>query len=188
MPRSRFLRMPPMVPQLAPQLGPMGPQLGPMGPQLGPQLGPMIQRALRAPLVFLALLARQTLIGRIARTVHTARTARMAFISPVSSRTLPLTRPIPRGRSAPPPPQAAWAGCSASSPASRRNRGAFIPPAAIRRSSRRLDSRSKRLLRVPLLKSWTRETRKPRPSFDSITLAYRAFKNRSETRCLICRA
>ena len=58
--------------------------------------------------------------------------------------------------------------------------------AALYRS--RLDSRSKRLLRVPLLKSWTRETRKPRPSFDSITLAYRAFKNRSETRCLICRA
>ena len=184
MPRSRFLRMPPMVPQLGPQLGPMVPQLG---PQLGPMV-PMIQRALRAPLVFLALLARQTLIGRIARTVHTARTAPMAFISPVSSRTLPLTRPTPRGRSAPPPPQAAWAGCSASSPASRRNRGAFIPPAAIRRSSRRRDSRSKRLLRVPLLKSWTRETRKPRPSFDSITLAYRAFKNRSETRCLICRA
>ena len=182
MPRSRFLRMPPMVPQL----GPMGPQLG---PQLVPQLAPMVPQLVpMVPLIQRALLARQTLIGRTARTAHTARTARMAFISPVSSRTLPLTRPIPRGRSVPPPPQAAWAGCSASSPASRRNRGAFIPPAAIRRSSRRRDSRSKRLLRVPLLKSWTRETRKPRPSFDSITLAYRAFKNRSETRCLICRA
>ena len=159
------------------------PRTAPLVPRF--PLFTMVRRALLARLVLLVLLALRLCMARMARM------ARMACVSPISYRTPRLPPPISLSTCVPLHPQGVWAVCSAGSPASRSDRGASIPPTATPPSSRRLGSLPKRLLRVPLLKSWTRGTRgtwRPRPASVLITRAYRAFKNRSETRCLICRA
>ena len=160
-------------------------------PSPSPRTAPLVPRFPLFTMVRRALLARLVLLVLLALRLCMARMARMACVSPISYRTPRLPPPISLSTCVPLHPQGVWADCSAGSPASRSDRGASIPPTATPPSSRRLGSLPKRLLRVPLLKSWTRGTLgiwRPRPASVLITRAYRAFKNRSETRCLICRA